>query len=141
MGLNYPLQDPKILFQDVTLTDTYTDNSISPVWTRGYAETTIFIAYTPAVDGSSFQLLFEGSPDGLDSVTPIFYQQTRSSISGGTNSLVNLENSYTETTVADTEYDFFFLLPPNAVLGRYSIKETSSGAFGTATVTLLAAGR
>lgn len=140
MGLFYPLQDPKILFNAVTLTSSYGDNFILNVNLRGYAEAALFVKYTPAVNGSSIQIEYRGSPDGLDSITPVYYQETQSNVAGGTDTLTLLEHTFVGAS-ASTEYDFFFLLPPNAVFGEYAIKETSSGAFGTATVTLLTGGR
>lgn len=152
MSLKYARQDPQVLFSAVTLTAAYTGNASTGIPMDGYAENTIYVDYVPAVSGSSIQLKFEGSPDNEGQypvsptpatnpvlVTPTYYQQTASSVSGGTITLSQSEYTYVGTTLG-THYRIYFYLPPAHTYAKISIKETTAGAFGTATVTLLKSG-
>lgn len=152
MGLLYPRQDPHVVLGPTTLTASFTDNISVGVPLEKYAEDTVYIEYTPAVNGSSIQIKFEGTPvnEGNYPVPPTpttnpvfvtmpYFQETTSTVTAGLITHTAAVHTFVGAT-AGTKHTIYFYLPPAHIYGRFSMKETSAGAFGDASVTLLKSG-
>ena len=93
---------------------------------------TLLVAYTMGATESSnsVEIKLEFSDDNST-----WYQETQSSLSGGTDTLVLLEHSFAATQSAGT-YDYFhFTTPINAKYVKVSVKETGKASnFGTCAI-------
>jgi hypothetical protein len=157
MSLNYPNQQEFVLLgtvidtappevvEAVALTTTYAGNISNPMHVEHYAQLTFFVEYKAGADGSgsSVQIKVEGSPDLLqnDSVTPLYYQETASNVSGGTITHTLAEHSIVNASGGSTVRAHLYI-PPAYKTIRVSAKETKAGTdAGTIILRALTSGK
>lgn len=146
--LNYGVQNEGYLLGTsalaVTLTTAYTGNASTPIPVGHFSQIAISFTYTPGAGGggNSVQIKIEGSPDLLDNqgITPVYYQETASSVSGGTITHTLAEHTFVGA-VASTAYSGVFYAPPCFMTLKVSAKETlGGGSAGTLKLRLVGAG-
>ena len=127
------MQTPAITLHDgVTLTADYTGNASVTQSSGSENELSLLIAYTmgTAETSNSIEFKLEFSDDDTT-----WYQESMSTLSGGTDTVVLLEHSFAAVSAAATYDYFYYEASINATFYRVSLKETGKASnFGTATV-------